>query len=109
MSFTLVHNVWRGAKERGDRTIRVKRPSSGVRDQAAHAACVVVVVVVLPSQKIGRVARKTGKVPHFKSGEETKQVRVARVRGLPSMTSALEGEGGSRKVDKSTDKLRDHV
>ena len=26
------------------------------------------------------------------------------------MTSALEGgEGGSRKVDKSTDKLRDHV
>ena len=32
------------------------------------------------------------------------------VRGLPSMTSALEGgEGGSQKVDKSTDKLRDHV
>ena len=30
--------------------------------------------------------------------------------GLPSMTSALEGgEGGSQKVDKSTDKLRDHV
>ena len=25
------------------------------------------------------------------------------------MTSALEGGGGSRKVDKSTDKLRDHV
>ena len=26
------------------------------------------------------------------------------------MTSALEGgEGGSRKVDKSTDKLRDHI
>ena len=25
------------------------------------------------------------------------------------MTSALEGGGGSGKVDKSTDKLRDHV
>ena len=25
------------------------------------------------------------------------------------MTSALEGGRGSRKVDKSTDKLRDHV
>ena len=25
------------------------------------------------------------------------------------MTSAVEGGGGSRKVDKSTDKLRDHV
>ena len=36
------------------------------------------------------------------------QVRL--IRGLPSMTSALEGgEGGSGKVDKSTDKLRDHV
>ena len=32
------------------------------------------------------------------------------LRGLPSMTSALEGgKGGSRKVDKSTDKLCDHV
>ena len=32
------------------------------------------------------------------------------VRGLPSMTSAVGGgEGGSQKVDKSTDKLRDHV
>ena len=31
-------------------------------------------------------------------------------RGLPSMTSALEGgRGGSRKVDKSTDKFCDHV
>ena len=29
------------------------------------------------------------------------------IGGLPSMTFAL--EGGSRKVDKSTDKLRDHV
>ena len=38
--------------------------------------------------------------PHLKSP----------LRGLPSMTSALEGgEGVSRKVDKSTDKLRDHV
>ena len=35
---------------------------------------------------------------------------LRRPRGLPSMTSALEGgEGGSQKVDKSTDKLRDHV
>ena len=34
---------------------------------------------------------------------------VYRIRGLPSMTSALEGGGGSGKVDKSTDKLRDHV
>ena len=36
--------------------------------------------------------------------------RECAIRGLPSMTSALEGgKGGSRKVDKSTDKLRDHV
>ena len=31
------------------------------------------------------------------------------LRGLPSMTSALEGGGGSGKVAKSIDKLRDHV
>ena len=36
-------------------------------------------------------------------------IMVRAVRGLPSMTSASALEGGSRKVDKSTDKLRDHV
>ena len=41
---------------------------------------------------------------------EASAVRVDLVRGLPSMTSALEGEeGGSGKVDNSTDKLHDHV
>ena len=29
------------------------------------------------------------------------------IRGLPSMTSALKGGGGSGKVDNSTDKLLD--
>ena len=36
-----------------------------------------------------------------------RKLKGKEVRGLPSMTSAL--EGGSGKVDKSTDKLRDHV
>ena len=42
-----------------------------------------------------------------KCGDRERPTRFP-IRGLPSMTSALEGGRGSGRVDKSTDKLRDH-